>query len=307
MIFMSLKSGFAQMWANKRMVLVFYLANLFFSLMIMLPFRAVLNEFVGHSLMGAKLGGALDMDFLFEFFKHNRAALTSIAGLFFIVPAAYWLFVLFISGGAFAVFASGEKYTPPLFWGHAARYFGRFFRLFLWSLPVFAILFCLQFLVTGIERLVFGSDPYQYITYWGGWIKVGLRVISLLLFGLVFDYARIHTVTTDERRMRISLWEGIKFAFRNILQTFGLAFFLFIAGAIALVIYYPIADVLSAPNTIIIILLFVLQQLYIFFRTMLRLTLYSSQMHLYHSLSSDWQPETLIATEEEAGLEGAPA
>jgi hypothetical protein len=306
MILNSLKSGFAQVRTNKRLVVVFYLANLLFGLLLMLPLRSILAEFVGDSVMGSKLGGLLDMDFLFEFIKHKGEAASAFGGLILIVPAVYWLFTLFLSGGAFAVFASGEKYNPTMFWGSAAKYFGRFIRLALWSIPVFAILFCVQFLETGIQRLTFGSDPYQNITYWGSWIKLGLRSISILLFGLILDYARIHVVLTDERRMRTSLLQGIKFAFGNFLQTFGLALLLLIIGAVALVIYNPIADSLSAPNALIVFMLFVWQQVYMIFRTMLRLTLYSSQMQLYRQLSV--APAQAVVEPEDMTMEGlAPA
>lgn len=286
MILKSIKSGFAQMWANKRLVLVYYLANLFFGLILMLPLCLVLNKFVGHSLMGAKLGGHLDADFLFEFLKYNSSAIDSIKGLFLIVPLSYWLFSLFLSGGAFSVFASGEKYSPSLFWGNAANYFGRFVRLVLWCLPVIAVLFCLQFTWSAIERIFFGSDPYQYITYWGGWIKVGLRYVSILLIALVLDYARIYTVLTDERRMRISVLKGIKFVFQKFLLTFSLVLLLFIIGAIVLIIYNPIANALHAPNIVVIFILLLLQQIYMFFRMLLRLTKFSSQMYLYNAISS---------------------
>ena len=97
---------------------------------------------------------------------------------------------------------------------------------------------------------------------------------------------------TDEYRARISLWQGIKFAFGNFLQTFGLVFLLFIVGTVAFIIYNPIANSLTAPNVIIVIMLFVLQQIYIFYRMMLRLTLYSSQLHLYNTISSNREYST---------------
>ncbi|MFQ5752654.1 MAG: hypothetical protein ACE5HI_11710 [bacterium] len=305
MILSSIKSGLAQMWANKRMVLVFFIVNLFFGVLLMLPFRSILNNFVGHSLMGAELAGRLNMDFFFDFLKYNSNVTSIFQGLILIVPAVYWLVSLFLSGGAFAVFASGDNYSASMFWGSAAKYFGRFFRLVLWSLPVFAILFCLQFIETGIQRLVFGSDPYQYVTYWGAWIKFGLRLISILLFGLVLDYARIHAVLADERKMRISLWHAIKFAFGKITQTFSLKLILFFVGVVALVIYNPLANVLAAPNAFVVLLLFLLQQLYMFFRMMLRLTLFSSQMVLYKEITEG--ATAAVPTSDDLGIEGAPA
>ena len=286
MIITSLKSGISQLWLNKRLLIIFYLANLFFAVLIMFPLRFMLSKFASFSLMGNKIAGRMDYDFLFEFLEYNDIT-PIMMGFFLIVPAAYWICMLFLSGGAFSVFANEEKYEPALFWANAAKYFARFIRLLLLSLPVFAFLFCLQFLWTGIERIFFGKDPYQYITFWGGWIQVGLRYISILLCWLVFDYARIYTVITDEQKIRKSLWQGISVAFGNIKQTFSLTLLFFIVGIVALLVYNLLASLLTAPNVVIVVLLFLFQQIFIFFRMILRLTLYSSQINLYNALSKE--------------------
>jgi hypothetical protein len=247
----------------------------------MLPFRSMLSQFVGNSLMGEKLAGRLDLDFLFEFIKENPNLISTYAALIIILFTAYWSLSLFLSGGVFAVFTSEERFKSDLFWGSAVKYFGRFIRLALWSIPVFAILFGATFIWNGIERLVFGKNPYQYISYWGGWLQMGLRYLCLIIYLMVLDYARIHAVTTDEHRMRISLWQGIKFAFKNFGKTFSLALLLFLVGIIALIIYNPIADLLSAPLWIVIVSLFIWQQVYMVFRMMLRLVLYGGEVGLY--------------------------
>lgn len=299
MAFSNIKNGFTQVWKNKRLIVVFYLANLLFGLVLMLPFRAILDNFSGKTLMGAKLAGRLDMDFLFDLLTHNQNMVSIFTGMVLVVPAVYWLFSLFLSGGAFSVLVKGEKYSAAIFWSGAATYFGRFFRIFLWSLPVLGILFCIQFIETGLERLIFGKVPYQNISYWGGWIKFSLRTLSILLFGLVLDYARIHAVLTDEKRMRVSVWRGIKFAFGNIGRTFGLTFILFLAGVVVLVIYNPISNALVAPNVFVVIALFLLQQTYMMFRMTLRLTLFASQLNLYNELGAE-------SKEVEPVLDGEP-
>jgi len=302
----SLKWGIAQMWAHKRMVFIFFLTNFLFGLLLMLPGRAALSGFAAQTLMGQKLAGRFSFDFLFEFIRENGTIVDVYTVLFMVVPALYWLFGLFLSGGAFAMFKSGEKFSAGDFWWNCGKYFGRFARLLLWSLPVFAVLLLLQFVWVGLERLIWGNDPYQYITYWGAWVKFGLRTVSILLFGVVLDYSRIYTVIADEKRMRISLWRGIKFALANLGQTFGLALTLYLAGVIVLVLYNPIANNLSAPNGFVIFTLFLVQQLYMFWRMMLRLTLYSSQMHLYRRIPESATLST-AALSDDVGLEGTTA
>ena len=285
MVFKSIQSGIAQMWAQKRMVIVFYLINFLFALIMMLPLRSTINSYIGHSLMGAELGGRINMDFVFELLFGEGNFISSAFLLLLVVSGLYWLCNLFLSGGAFEVLVKGEKYSPQLFWGGAARYLGRFIRLFLWSIPVLIVLFCLQFIVTGFEKLIWGDDPYQSVTYWLHWLKLIIRYFGIILYLLVFDYARIITVIQDERKTRKSLLRGIGFAFKNFGRTFCFALILFVLGAIILIIYNPLADLLAAPNVLIVLFLFLFQQVYMFARMMLRVTSFAGQLTLYKKLA----------------------
>jgi len=285
LVLSALHTGLSLVSRHRRLIVPFYLASLLFGLLITLPLGALLDEFVGGSLMRERLGQAMDYDLLFEFLIKNGTVLTSLQGLMLIVPVIYWLLALFLSGGALAVYVN-DSYRPKLFWGAAAEHFAPFVRLALMSLPVLALFFSLRLLETLFVRLFFGSDPYEYVLYWGAWIKMGLGYLGLVLFGIVFDYARLNLVITGDRRARRSLWRAIVFAAHNPGRTFGLAFILFAAGWLALAIYYPISTALSAPNWFVVVALLVLQQLYIVFRLVLRLTYYSSQLALYRSVTA---------------------
>ncbi len=62
MIFSNTKNGFTQVWKNKRLIVVFYLANLFFGLVLMLPFRAVLGNFSGNGPVGGQFSAGSGCD-----------------------------------------------------------------------------------------------------------------------------------------------------------------------------------------------------------------------------------------------------
>lgn len=286
MIFGCLKTGLNQMWSNKRLLLPFYIANLFFGLLIMLPFAYTLDDFVGPSLMRQKIGQAMDYDFIFEFLHYAASGLSTVTGMIMIIPFIYMVVSLFLSGGAFLIFAGKEKYTPALFWGGAAAFFGRFVRLALMALPVLAALFCLRYLVDLFQWLFYGSDPYEYAIYWGAWFKMALGYLGLILYGLIFDYARIHLVITAGRKVRQSLWRGAGFAFANLFKTFGLAFVLFLIGWAMVLLYYFISHIFAAPGWFLMVLLVIIQQLYIIMRLALRLTAYAGQTELYRRLKN---------------------
>ena len=281
----SIKAGFKQAWANKRMIFVFYLVNLILSLAIIIPIAGLIDGYIGKSLMRESLAVGMDWNFFFEFMGDNYIGITGAQKLFILIPMLFALSILFLSGGAFVVFAGTDKYKLSDFWGNCARYFGRFLRLALMSIPVLAILFCVRFLADGIERLFFGADPYENVAYWFGVAKIALGFIGILLYGLVFDYARILMVLSEERKSRVALWRGFKFAARNSGKTFSLALILFLMGLAALFAYHHLSNFLSAGHVAIIILLVVIQQAYILWRVVLRLTFYSAQMNLYKQLT----------------------
>ncbi len=304
MIIQSLKTGFAQLRLNRRMIIVYYLTSLIFGLILMAPVWSSLRSFIGASEMGRLLAGNFDWDFLFEFIKNNPNLISTLFWLIAVILIIHTFWSLFLSGGAFTIFAGKEKYTPAAFWGGAANYFGRFVRLAAWSLLLALALIFLQFLPDLVQRVIWGNDPYQNITYWMSWVKIGFRFLCFLFFKLVLDYARIHTVITDERTMRFSFLEGLSFATKNFLAAFGLALLFFLAGALLLWLYNPLANNLSAPSSFIVFLLFVLQQLYMLCRKALELALYAGQVHLYRErqqLAREDEPQPA----NELGWEGA--
>ncbi|MCP4604011.1 MAG: hypothetical protein GY847_26400 [Proteobacteria bacterium] len=279
-----LSRGLRQLKKQKRLILPYYLANLFFALLVALPVGLLLKAFANGSLMQKHSTVGIQWDFLLEFIHYNKHAQSSLIGLAVVAAAAYWTLNLFLSGGALALFAGNEKYSPRAFWGGNARFFGRFARLGLMVLLILVLLLCARFVVDFGVWLVFGSDPYQYILYWSGWIKVGLGYIGILLTYMIFDYARIDLVLRNETKTRRSLWRSVKLVCTNLQTTTTLALILFVIGAALPVLFLGLLGLAIAPNTATLILLFSLQQLYIISRMILRLTSYASQMELIYRL-----------------------
>jgi len=285
MIWKSFKSGLSQAWSTKRLVLVLYLASAILGLLIALPVRAVLLDFAGRSLEGAALVNGVSTSLFFELLFHNEAGFLALRAPALSASVAYLLLSLFLSGGALAVLASGEGYRATDFWGGAAKFFGRFLRLVLWSSLLLAALYLLPLTARGLQRIFFGSDPYEYVSYWGWWIRAGLLLIALFFFRICFDYARIHAVVTDERRMRVSLWRGLRFTLRNPLPAVGLALLVALVGGVALFIYRPLSSAVDGSTVAAVAAAVVAQQAYIVWRVVLRLTRYGSQVMLFRELA----------------------
>jgi uncharacterized membrane protein len=268
-------------------LLVLYLANLLVGLSVALPLRNVLMGFAGRSLAGPELVHGVTVDFLAELITANPVVAPALVALLVFGSAASWLLSLFLSGGALAILAGDGRYRADEFWGAAAKFFGRFLRLTLWSILLLAVLSLLPLATGWTQRLAFGPDPYQYVSYWGAWIRAGVILIALLFFRICFDYARIHAVLTEERRTRRSLWQGVRFAVRNPIRTVGLAVSIVVLGAVALLAYLPISAALDGSTMSLVVTAIVAQQLYVLWRVVMRVTRYGSQLALYKKLSGN--------------------
>jgi hypothetical protein len=286
MILESLKVGLRRAWAAKRMLVIYYLASLFCGVVLAAPLRSLLSDRISETLLGEALGGRFDMNFFADFIANFDDFGDTWFGLVMIVPIFYLLTNVFLSGGALSVFATEEKYSTAMFWSGSARYFGRFLRLWLMALPVFGVFFLLTFLEKGVTRLIFGSDPYQSITYWASWVRTGLMAFAAMLSYMYFDYARIYAVMHDEMKMRRAWIVGLKFIFGNFGKVVLLALSMSLMSLVVMVVYNLLANQLAAANAFVVLMLFLTQQVYIFFRMYMKLTAFAAQTTFYRAVSA---------------------
>lgn len=294
MILKSIRQGFRLVWKNKVIILIYYLTTIFFALFVTLFFSKTLSAFLGKSLESNRFFESFDVDIVFEFLKNNSDSISLVFLLFILLFILNRLFLLFLSGGAFAVFASERRFAGKEFWGYAAKFSGRFLRLMLWALPFFFLFLLIPQFYNYIERLIFGKDPYQNIAFLGGWIKVGLRYLMLFIFGLLLDYSRIYTVVVEEKKMRLSIASGLNFIYNNFISVFLIALFLALSGIVGFLIYIAVLHFIPASNFVIGILVFLIQQIYFLFRASLKLTLFASQMNYFKARTNELNP-VLIA------------
>ncbi len=288
MIARTIYSALTRLFALKRLWLVYYLSGLVFAAVVALPAASIVNKFAGRSLTVERLSGYMDFNFILELFHYNSNAIGAMLALFMMTAFLFWLLMLFFSGGTLKLMAGDHPYRPREFWDACGRYFGRFFRLFLWSLPLLILLFLLPLLASLVQKLFWGKDPGDNITYWSGMAKMGLSYLALMLWALFFDYARILAIQKNEKRTRRLAIAALRFIGRHLVRLFALALLLTLIGLFGLVIYNPVADLLHAPSAGIIALLFLWQQLYMFFRAGLRLLTHGSQMKISQRLLQDY-------------------
>ena len=265
----------------RRIWLIYYFAGLLFAAAAALPARSLINSFAGHSLLAAELTSRINMDLLIELLRYRGEAVKPLMLLALLLGFFFWLLLLFLSGGALKLAASDHPYRPREFWDACGRYFGRFLRWFLWTLPLLAALLLILPLLTGaIQRLIWGPDPAQNISFWFGLVKMAARAVGLLLWALFFDYGRILAIIKNEKKTRRLLLPTLRFVAAHFLPIFSLALLLTVISFLALGLYNLTASWLGSSSSLIIALLFLWQQAYMLFRAALRFFTLAAQMKL---------------------------
>jgi hypothetical protein len=280
MIIQSLSSGFRTAANSRRFIVLFYACNLLFAAMVAWPMSIAISGFAGNSLSARALVSRLDPVVLFEFIRYNGGVISLAGGLIVAAFFVQWLVMLFLSAGILAFYLGEGHRTSAHFWTATAIYSGRFFRLFLWSIPWLLLFYGIQFLEVLGVRITSGGDPSSGVAYWGTWVRVGIGFLGIILYETALDYAKIDILVTGEYRTRSSMLAGIRMMFRHPVRTVGLSLSFFLISMALLAGYIFLAPVLGPAHGFILVLAIVLQQCYLILRTTVKLSLLAAEVRM---------------------------
>lgn len=227
------------------------------------------------------IGGFL-YDFIFRWeINPGRISLLFALGFFYVCVGN------FFAGGFIGMYAKDYRTSLSEFFMDSAKYFGKFFRLSLFSLLVYYLFF--TFLVDWVSDAIpqwTQNTPSEAIPFRYYMIAGGLTWLVLSFFFMILDYARIRIVIEDRTSVLSASFAGARFAFSNFLNTFGLYLLLGIIGIAFIAMYALLESQVPQTSFWLIVLVFVLQQLYMIARFWLKATWYASQTSLYYKIST---------------------
>jgi hypothetical protein len=105
-----------------------------------------------------------------------------------------------------------------------------------------------------------------------------------LFFQMIFDYARIKTVTEGSRNALQTTKDTFIFVFKNIGSTMGLFYLLLFVNFVLTIVYIILKEIVPQTSAVSITAIFIIQQMFIFSFIWIRCWLYSSQLELYKYL-----------------------
>ncbi len=308
-VFKSYTLGMKRAASEKKMIFLLWLFNVLFASVIYYQFSDYLEKVLGTSAAAANFLKAIDFNSVFEMLTFDGAALGTIVSLAIYVGLFYGVFSIFLSGGILQVLvvgrnpnASGEKrHLAAIFFKGAGQYFGRFFRLFLYSLVLLAGVAVALMVLAMILSPITQRNTNEALLFYVVLAEVIVGLFLVFMVRMIVDYARIRIVVENSRAVVLSLFDSIGFVFRRLGKTLGLYYLYLLTGAAVIAIFWVIKTGIKTYSLLPILIAFVVGQLFILSRGWLRVALQAAQMDFFRSVPPPTPVEETIPVSEPVG------
>jgi hypothetical protein len=231
----------------RRAVLGLWLVNGIFAFALAMPFLFLIQQDVGHSFLGNTLRG-LNLAWLAELIYRARALAPLATGGLLAGAGLYLLLTVFLSGGlAGRLVTEGEKVSLEGFCGDAGRFFWRYLRLFLLSLPFYLLGLGLA---GRLASAATGAWAKTAATEWTAILASNLSllvsILALTIVQMIFDYAKILIAADNERRVLKGLGRALRFLGGRFFGAWGLYLITTLIFALGGVLFLAVTNVLPS-------------------------------------------------------------
>jgi len=168
-----------------------------------------------------------------------------------------------------------------VFFEGAGRFFGRFLRLEIFSLILWAA-FIIIHLLLGAVGAVFtrgGEEEPMLVPVVVARIAIGLILALFIKMGL--DYARIKIVAEDSRKVLRAMFAGFGYVFRYLGKTLALFYLLLLTGVGAYAVLCFLRSLVPEHGTVTILIAFLIGQVAILVRGWGTVALQAGQLDFF--------------------------
>lgn len=272
---------------NIKFLILFWVTNASLAFLLSIPIYSLLLDNLNHSIMSDELALGFDYSWYIQFMSLYKNAFEQIPLVIYGVVGIYALVNTFYFGGLVAVFHQQKKNHISDFFYGGVKFWLRFFKVLLIALFLFAAVFKLNDLSGDLIDWAF-RDTENALT---DAVLRTLRYVFLIFFigiiTLISDYTRIHLAVDDKQHV----FKGIKTASFFIKNNFRIVFSVFLIiscfGALGSIVYNIVEVFIPRTPYYFLLLSFIVQQMLIIFRLLIRMLFCSTEVIIYKDLSAD--------------------
>jgi hypothetical protein len=280
-------SGFKTAVRSHKMTTLIYIINLMLGLILAIPFMGALKEASNRSLSVHNLLKDIDLTALQEFMRNSDGTIGDLFREVFWVILFFIVVSIFLTGGILTTIKQKEsKFTLKSFFSGCGTFFFRFFKLTFYTIILHLILAIIIYLI--LSLIVVGSYDSvasEKVLFYTFVIFLSLHVIISIYLIVITDYSRFIIVLSDSKKVLKSFWAAVKFVTLRFPLTYGLYLMLLVIPLIVLYLYMIVSKTIGMTSGITILVMFILQQLFIWLRISLRIWTFAGQFDFYTDYS----------------------
>jgi len=282
-ILTSYKNGFSNTFRNVHLITIVYLFVLIPVLLIALSYWSAFRKAIDDFISPGKLLSGFDYTAYTELmrFEGDRISASQVQAVWLVV---FYLFVsLFITAGTLFILTNKDtKSNLASFVSGGSRYFWRFLKLklyFIFIQLLFAALVWVPFAIM-IKFSEEGSfnEKKMFFTLLPFFI---IHFLMLIYLFTINNYTKIIIVAEDTRKVLGSLWNATKFVSRKFFGAYTLTILLSIIPILLIIFYWKLD--LNATSGWTIFFILIVQQIFVFLRSYMRIWFLAGQVDYYRS------------------------
>lgn len=286
-IFKSCGHGIRRAAGEGKLLLLLWLFNVTFAAVIYREFSGFMEASLGTSAAAGNFLKGIDFNHVIEMLIYQGAGFGRLISMALLLGLIFGFISVFLSGGilhTLATWGKGERHKgdrlAPVFFQGAGKYFGRFFRLFIYSL----VLWAAAFMIMGILMSILGPDSAnEPAMIWQILILAAVGLFLGFLVKMIVDYARIRIVTEDTPEVLRSLVGALGFVQRRFGKALGLYYLFAVIGAAVLAVAAAVETRIETHSMLPIVAVFLIGQAFIVARNWVRVGLQAAQMDFYRA------------------------
>lgn len=280
-------TAFRSVFYNSKFVILLWALSAVTALVITMPLYHIMLDSLGSSFLSDKIASGMDMLWLAQFLNIHDKQLDGIPFLFFSAMISYLIIQNFFSGGIIAIFNIPKKNHILDFFYGCVKYWFRFLKVLLISILFYATAFILNEVFAYLINLGFAKSENAMLEFVLLAAKYVFLIFLIGLTAIIADYAKVILASRDGTSALQSIFQAIIFIKNNFNKTFSVFVSISIIGALGVILYNLIGRFIPRTPYYFLILTFILQQMLIIFRLLIRMFFYSSEVLIYNDVSAE--------------------
>lgn len=274
-------------YQNKLFVLLYWLTNLGFAFVLTFPLLSLLKDDLQYSSINSHFAAEFDFLWYQQFLLHNKTMVDVIPGLVISISLLYNFIQLFYTGGFLSIAAHPQKNHIVDFFFGGVRYFFRFVVVYLVTILLYFVIISINTLLVEAGKALFADSQSTIPEFLFHLIRYSLFIFWIFIVNILADYIKVAIASKDESNFIKASVKVLLFMKNNFVVVFSVFSILGIFVTLAAILYNFTDSFIPKNSWYLIALTFVIQQMLIIFRLIIRMQFYASEYFLYNDLTAE--------------------